>query len=84
MQRWPVRRGRPIKQKLTPAEPLITGQRVIDTFFPVVKGGTACIDVYKRQAEKAVPVFVVLACCVLRRMKMVLKGAKCKLDIGSS
>ena len=43
MQRWPVRRGRPIKQKLTPAEPLITGQRVIDTFFPVVKGGTACI-----------------------------------------
>lgn len=35
-------------------------------------------------AEKAVPVFVVLACYVWRRMKMVLKGAKCKLDIGSS
>ena len=35
-------------------------------------------------AEKAVPVFVVWACCVLRRMKMALKGVKCKLDIGSS
>ena len=43
LQRWPVRRARPIKKKLPPVEPLITGQRVIDTFFPVSKGGTACI-----------------------------------------
>ena len=43
MQKWPVRRGRPYAEKLTPSEPLITGQRVLDTFFPVAKGGTACI-----------------------------------------
>ncbi len=43
LQRWPVRRARPIKKKLPPVEPLITGQRVIDSFFPVSKGGTACI-----------------------------------------
>lgn len=43
LQKWPVRRGRPYKQKLTPTQPMITGQRVIDTFFPVAKGGTACI-----------------------------------------
>ena len=42
MQRWPVRRPRPYSQKLAPADPLTTGQRVIDTFFPVAKGGTAC------------------------------------------
>jgi len=41
--RWPVRRMRPYKQQLDPKEPLITGQRVIDTFFPIAKGGTACI-----------------------------------------
>ena len=43
MQRWPVRRGRPYRKKLDPNVPLITGQRVIDTFFPVAKGGTAAI-----------------------------------------
>ncbi len=43
LQKWPVRRGRPYKQKVTPNEPMITGQRVIDTFFPVAKGGTACV-----------------------------------------
>jgi V/A-type H+-transporting ATPase subunit A len=43
MQHWPVRRGRPYKRKLPPDRPLITGQRVIDTLFPVAKGGTACI-----------------------------------------
>jgi V/A-type H+-transporting ATPase subunit A len=43
LQRWPVRRSRPIKEKLPPDELLITGQRVIDTFFPVAKGGTACV-----------------------------------------
>ena len=43
MQRWPVRRGRPVKQKLPPVETMVTGQRVIDTFFPIAKGGTACI-----------------------------------------
>ncbi|MGE5558965.1 MAG: V-type ATP synthase subunit A [Bacillota bacterium] len=43
MQRWPVRKGRPFREKLAPEQPLVTGQRVIDTFFPVAKGGTACI-----------------------------------------
>lgn len=43
LQVWPIRQPRPIKQKLVPVTPLITGQRVIDTFFPVVKGGAACI-----------------------------------------
>ncbi len=43
IQYWPVRKGRPIKEKIDPNEPLITGQRVIDTFFPVAKGGTAAI-----------------------------------------
>ncbi len=43
IQRWPVRRGRPYDRKLDPSIPLITGQRVIDTFFPVAKGGTAAI-----------------------------------------
>jgi len=42
-QRWLVRKGRPIKEKLAPDEPLTTGQRVIDAFFPIAKGGTACI-----------------------------------------
>ncbi|MGA7922934.1 MAG: V-type ATP synthase subunit A [Thermoplasmata archaeon] len=41
--RWVVRIPRPVKQKLAPTIPLITGQRVIDTFFPIAKGGTACI-----------------------------------------
>ena len=43
MQKWPVRRGRPFAQKLIPEEPLVTGQRVIDTFFPVTKGGAAAV-----------------------------------------
>ena len=43
MQKWPVRIGRPYKGKMSPAMPLISGQRVIDTFFPVAKGGAACI-----------------------------------------
>ena len=42
-QKWPVRKGRPFKSKMYPVEPLITGQRTIDTFFPVAKGGAACI-----------------------------------------
>ncbi|PMQ01561.1 MAG: V-type ATP synthase subunit A [Dictyoglomus sp. NZ13-RE01] len=43
MQKWPVRYPRPIKEKQPPLIPLITGQRVLDTFFPLVKGGTACV-----------------------------------------
>lgn len=43
MQKWPVRKGRPYKEKLSPTQLMSTGQRVIDTFFPVSKGGTACI-----------------------------------------
>jgi len=42
-QRWPVRRQRPFKNKLDPVELLVTGQRVLDTFFPIAKGGTAAI-----------------------------------------
>ncbi|HOT93016.1 MAG TPA: V-type ATP synthase subunit A [Anaerolineae bacterium] len=43
LQRWPVRRPRPYRQRLLPTEMLVTGQRVLDTFFPLVKGGTAAI-----------------------------------------
>lgn len=43
LQKWPVRQARPVKEKYDPSLPLITGQRVVDTFFPVAKGGTAAI-----------------------------------------
>ncbi len=43
MQKWPVRVGRPYKQKLSPDKPLVTGQRVIDTLFPIAKGGVAAV-----------------------------------------
>ena len=43
MQRWPVRRGRPYQKKLSPEMPLVTGQRVIDTLFPIAKGGVAAV-----------------------------------------
>ncbi|MBI2421544.1 MAG: V-type ATP synthase subunit A [Candidatus Hydrogenedentes bacterium] len=43
VQRWPVRTPRPVTRKHLPLEPLITGQRVIDMFFPIAKGGTACV-----------------------------------------
>ena len=43
MQHWPVRNGRPYSEKLPPAMPLVTGQRVIDTFFPIAKGGVAAV-----------------------------------------
>ncbi|MCD6473946.1 MAG: ATP synthase subunit A [Thermoplasmata archaeon] len=43
LQTWPVRQQRPFKEKLPPTVPLITGQRVFDTFFPIAKGGTAAI-----------------------------------------
>ena len=43
IQKWPVRKGRPYLRKLNPEKPLITGQRIIDTFFAVTKGGTAAI-----------------------------------------
>ncbi|MGB9694749.1 MAG: V-type ATP synthase subunit A [Caldisericaceae bacterium] len=42
-QKWPVRTPRPVKERLAPYELLTTGQRVIDSFFPIAKGGTACI-----------------------------------------
>jgi V/A-type H+-transporting ATPase subunit A len=42
-QRWPVRRPRPIQQRRSPSVPLITGQRIVDTFFPIAKGGTAAV-----------------------------------------
>ena len=43
MQRWPVRKGRPYQKKLPPVKPLVTGQRVVDTFFPIAKGGVAAV-----------------------------------------
>ena len=43
MQKWPVRMARPIKEKLAPTSPMITGQRIIDALFPIAKGGTACV-----------------------------------------
>ena len=43
MQRWPVRKGRPVARRLPPNTPLTTGQRVVDTFFPIAMGGTACV-----------------------------------------
>ncbi|MGB4439497.1 MAG: V-type ATP synthase subunit A [Sedimentibacter sp.] len=43
MQKWPVRKGRPYKEKLVPIQPLVTGQRVIDTLFPIAKGGVAAV-----------------------------------------
>ena len=42
-QQWPIRTSRPVKERLTPSIPLITGQRVMDTLFPIAKGGTAAI-----------------------------------------
>ncbi len=43
LQKWPVRIPRPVKARMEPKEPLVTGQRVIDMFFPVAVGGTACV-----------------------------------------
>ncbi|MCR4616275.1 MAG: V-type ATP synthase subunit A [Clostridiales bacterium] len=43
MQRWPVRKGRPYRKKLSPDTPLVTGQRVVDSLFPISKGGVAAI-----------------------------------------
>ncbi|HHU19422.1 MAG TPA: V-type ATP synthase subunit A [Bacilli bacterium] len=43
LQKWPVRRGRPFKKKLNPNQPMVTGQRVIDTFFPITKGGVSAV-----------------------------------------
>ena len=43
LQKWPVRKGRPYRKKLSPDQPLITGQRVIDTLFPIARGGTAAV-----------------------------------------
>ncbi|MEG1528863.1 MAG: V-type ATP synthase subunit A [Clostridia bacterium] len=43
LQKWPVRKGRPYKEKMSPTTPLVTGQRVIDTLFPIAKGGVAAV-----------------------------------------
>ena len=42
-QVWPVRRQRRVKERMMPDEPLVTGQRILDTLFPLAKGGTACV-----------------------------------------
>ncbi len=44
IQRWPVRMGRPYGEKIPSYEPLVTGQRVLDTFFPIARGGAACVS----------------------------------------
>lgn len=43
LRKWPVRRGRPYREKLSPDQPMVTGQRVIDTLFPVARGGVAAV-----------------------------------------
>jgi V/A-type H+-transporting ATPase subunit A len=43
LQRWPVRKARPVAKRLPPVIPLTTGQRVVDSFFPIAMGGTACV-----------------------------------------
>ena len=43
MQKWPVREPRDVAERIPPGEPLVTGQRILDTLFPVAKGGTACV-----------------------------------------
>ena len=43
IQYWPVRRGRPCKEKLSPSEPMVTGQRIMDTLFPIARGGVAAV-----------------------------------------
>ena len=58
MQKWPVRRGRPYKKKLPPKMPLVTGQRVIDTFFPIAKGGVAAVPGLAKWAEADIVVYI--------------------------
>ena len=43
LRKWPVRKGRPYREKLSPTQPMITGQRVIDTLFPIARGGVAAV-----------------------------------------
>ena len=43
LRKWPVRKGRPYKEKLSPDKPMVTGQRVIDTLFPIARGGVASV-----------------------------------------
>lgn len=51
MQKWPVRIGRPYKEKLSPDMPLVTGQRVIDTLFPIAKGGVASVPGIRKRKD---------------------------------
>ena len=43
LRKWPVRKGRPYREKLSPTQPMVTGQRVIDTLFPIARGGVAAV-----------------------------------------
>ena len=65
MQKWPVRKGRPFAKKLNPNVPLLTGQRVIDTFFPVAKGGTAAIPGPFGSGKTVVSIGLISALCRL-------------------
>ena len=54
-QKWPVRKGRPYLKKLPPEMPLVTGQRVVDTFFPIAKGGVAAVPGAFRKRKNCYP-----------------------------
>ena len=79
LQKWPVRKGRPYAEKLAPNEPMVTGQRVIDTLFPVAKGGVAAVPgpfgsgktvVQHQLAKWADADIIVYVCCGERGNEM--------------
>ncbi len=77
MQTWPVRKGRPYKEKLDPEVPLLTGQRINDTFFPIAKGGTGAIPGGFGTGKCVTPdTPVMLADGTLRKMKEVYEENK--------
>ncbi len=77
MQKWPVRKGRPYKEKLDPEVPLLTGQRINDTFFPIAKGGTGAIPGGFGTGKCISPdTPVMLADGTLRKMKEVYEKNK--------
>ena len=76
MQKWPVRRGRPYKKKLPPEMPLVTGQRVIDTFFPIAKGGVAAVPGPFGSGEKISPLGFVNGDFIYGKMKSEDAGKK--------
>ena len=77
LQKWPVRQSRPVMEKLAPSEQLVTGQRVIDAFFPIAMGGSACVpgpfageDGIQNQWQWLMPTFIVYIGCGERGNEM--------------